>query len=61
MCHLLGDASAYKDPRGKGTNIRFYYSDINKDYALYLHSLLVTLGYCTSTKPIIQYRKINFA
>lgn len=55
--HLLGDAYAEKDKRGNGTNIRFYYSaKTNKDYALYVHSLISGLGYTNSNIPKIQIR-----
>jgi len=51
ICSLLGDSYAQKDPRGNGTNIRFYYGLKNKDYALYLHSLISNLGYCSPIQP----------
>jgi len=56
ISHLLGDAYAYKDPRGHGTNIRFYYSIINLNYALYVHSLISELGYSSSVKPSPLFR-----
>lgn len=64
ICHLLGDASAYKDSRGHGTNIRFYYSTVNSEYAYFIHSrqgrLISNLGYMSRLsaleKPNITYR-----
>jgi len=60
ICHLLGDAYAYKDTRGHGTNIRFYYGIVNKEYALYLHSLISGLGYCSTLIPKTHYRKTEY-
>jgi hypothetical protein len=60
ICSLLGDSYAQKDPRGHGTNIRFYYGLVNMEYALFIHSLISELGYCSSIKPEPQYRKIDY-
>ena len=56
ICHLLGDATAQKDKRGYGTNIRFFYSDVNSEYAFFVHSLINELGYTSGTKPEIRFR-----
>lgn len=60
ICSLLGDGHAQRDPRGHGTNFRFYYGMINKEYALYLHSLITNLGYCSPKIPQIIYREIDY-
>jgi hypothetical protein len=57
FAHLLGDAYAEKDKRGHGINIKFYYSaQVNKEYALYAHSLISGLGYSSSNIPKVQIR-----
>jgi ubiquinol-cytochrome c reductase cytochrome b subunit len=58
ICSLLGDSSAYKDPRGNGTNIRFNYSTVNIEYILYLHKLISDLGYCSPKLPVARTRPV---
>lgn len=59
ICSLLGDTYAAKDPGHKGTSIRFYYGLVNIEYALFIHSLISNLGYCSPVIPKVQYRKIE--
>lgn len=53
---MLGDAYADRDSRGHGTSIRFYQESTHKDYILWLHSLVSSLGYCSSKTPEAQTR-----
>ena len=59
ICTLLADTYAAKDPGHKGTSIRFYYGLVNIEYALFIHSLISNLGYCSPVIPKVQYRKIE--
>lgn len=53
---LLGDASAEKRKKGKGTRILFYQEGSHSDYLYYLHSLIANLGYCNTNIPKIYTR-----
>lgn len=51
---LLGDGSA--EHRSGGTRVRFHQEDSHSSYLLFLHAYVASLGYCTSTVPVIAIR-----
>nr|YP_008475198.1 hypothetical protein [Wickerhamomyces mucosus]AGS44518.1 hypothetical protein [Wickerhamomyces mucosus] len=53
---LLGDGHAEKRPNGKATRITFYQESVHKEYLLYLHFLVASLGYCNTNTPSIKTR-----
>jgi ubiquinol-cytochrome c reductase cytochrome b subunit len=57
---LLGDGYGYGEKHGCGTRIRFYQEGSHKDYLLWLHSLISSLGYTDSTPPSLSARIGNY-
>jgi ubiquinol-cytochrome c reductase cytochrome b subunit len=53
---LLGDGHAEKRIGGVGTRISFYQEHTHIKYAIWLHSLLSTRGYCNSVIPKVKSR-----
>lgn len=53
---LLGDSHAENRKLGFGTRISFYQEANHKEYLLWLHNLIASLGYCTPSSPKIQTR-----
>lgn len=56
---LLGDGHLEKRKGGKGTRMCFYQEGSHKEYLLYLHSLISSLGYCNTNTPKISKRLGN--
>ncbi|CAO1639638.1 unnamed protein product (mitochondrion) [Sympodiomycopsis kandeliae] len=53
---LLGDSYAERRILGNGTRICFYQEAIHKEYLIWLHSIIINIGYCSQTIPKIQTR-----
>ncbi|PRD20342.1 UNVERIFIED_CONTAM: Cytochrome b [Trichonephila clavipes] len=53
---LLGDSHAERRVLGNGTRICFYQESIHKEYLLWLHNIIINMGYCNQTIPKIQTR-----
>jgi ubiquinol-cytochrome c reductase cytochrome b subunit len=53
---LLGDSHAETRILGHGTRISFSQEANHKEYLLWLHNQIASLGYCTPTIPKIQSR-----
>lgn len=53
---LLGDSHAERRIIGRGTRICFYQEAKQKEYLLYLHAYISSMGYASSTVPTIQTR-----
>jgi ubiquinol-cytochrome c reductase cytochrome b subunit len=53
---LLGDSHAEYRPQGNGTRLGFYQEAIHKEYLLWLHDKISSLGYCNTNIPCIQTR-----
>lgn len=53
---LLGDAHAEQRAAGNGTRISFYQESSHSEYLLWLHGLIMNLGYCSLNVPKIALR-----
>lgn len=53
---LLGDSHAERRVIGNGTRICFYQEAIHKEYLIWLHNIIINMGYCSQTIPKIQTR-----
>lgn len=53
---LMGDAHAEKRESGSGTRITFQQEHVHVSYGLWLHALLLSLGYASSQAPQISTR-----
>ena len=53
---LLGDSYAEKRKNGHGTRIHFQQEAKQKEYLIYLHTLISSIGYSSSILPKIQTR-----
>jgi len=51
---LLGDGHMEKEK--EGSRMKFYQGGENSSYLLWLHGLLVQLGYCKKNPPILRSR-----
>ncbi len=53
---LLGDGHGERRKQGNGTRFTFYQEGFHVSYLLWLHNLLLNLGYCSPNIPNIQTR-----